>query len=98
MKDLFNAIDNEIISSRSKITPINSSTLSGMQQKHSVFMEEIKRLNDVLTDMVNSFLKSNDLSEAEIREIKDYIGNASTDFITKSGVPGINPNFKNYIK
>jgi len=98
MKNLFNTIDKEILSSKSKFENIDSSTIHGLSQKFGIFSTELQRLDNVLKDIINAFLKSNDLSDLQEKEIKDYTSKAMTDFITKSGVPGINPDFKIDIK
>lgn len=94
MKDLFNSINAEISLSKSKIENLKSSSIHEKAIKLDIFATEIQRLNTVLTNRLKSFFNGNDLTEQQVKKIKDFTDNAMTDFITKSGVPGINPNFK----
>ena len=94
MKNLFNSINEEISLSISKFENLESSSLRGTAEKFNIFTTEVQRLNSVLTDKLKSFFKDNDLTDQQVKEIKDFTDNAMTDFITKSGVPGINPDFK----
>lgn len=94
MNNLFNTIKSEIETSKSNFENIDSSTIAGMSRKYDYFFKEIQRLNNVLPEIINSFYKSNDLLDSQKQKIEDYVNNAMTDFITKSGVPGINPDYK----
>ncbi len=94
MKNLFNSINEEISLSKSNFESLKSSSLHETSVKFNIFTAEVQRLNTVLTDRLNSFFKDNDLTDQQVKEIKDFTDKAMTDFITKSGIPGINPNFK----
>jgi len=94
MKDLFRLINDEISSSKDKLELLKSSTISEKAKKLHVFSDEIQKLNKTLPEIINSFIKSNGINDIQEKEIKDFTNNAMTDFIVKSDVPGINPNFK----
>jgi hypothetical protein len=94
MKNLFNSINEEISLSKSKFENLKASTLHETSMKFNIFTVEVQRLNTLLTARINSFLKNNDLTDQQVKEIKDFTDKAMTDFITNSGMPGINPNFK----
>lgn len=99
MQEIFKKIDNEVYQSKVRLDSTKTTgTVHDALNKVHIFNEEFKRLDQVLKDKVNSFAMINDLTESQIQEIKNYLSEAMTGFIQKSGVPGINLNYEVKVK
>ena len=98
MNALFKLITEEISSSKAKFDKIDSSSIPGLARKFTAFGIELERLNKTIPEITNKFLNSKDLTDSQVNEIKEFIDKSMTDFITQTGIPGINPDFKVDVK
>ena len=99
MKTLFESIENEISESLSKVTSIELNgeiieKLEKYQKKVTCLRDELFRLNEIIPKLSNEYSKKYDVSKEDVAVIKEFIDNSMSDFLKKSGVPGINTNYK----
>jgi molecular chaperone GrpE (heat shock protein) len=99
MKTLFESIEKEISESLSRVTSIDLNggileKLENYKKKISCFHDELLRLNEIIPNLSNEYGRKNDVSKEDIVVMKEFIDNSMSDFLKKSGVPGVNSNYK----
>ena len=93
MEKFYQTIENEVQKSSEKFMDLPSSSLWGYQQRLSVFTLELGRLNQVAQKQFSNYVAENQLSEAQISEIKERINAMIMEFILNSGIAGVSPDF-----
>lgn len=94
MKTILEIINKEVSISKSRVENINTSSINGIKQKIEALEDELNRLNSDLKNTVNTYIKSNNLNEKEVFDIKNHLDKVITDFLTNSNIPGINSEYK----
>lgn len=94
MKKLFKKINQEIELSNSKFKYLKKGSLQAATARMNAFNPEFNRLYALIPKLVKEFVASNDMNESQIKDLKHFIDSSMTKFITESGVPEINTDFK----
>lgn len=96
METLLKSIEKEISNSLSTIKNIqtNGNKIEYISKKIECFGIELERLNNVIVTISNEYNRLYPLSKSEAAKLKEFIDNSMSDFLKKSGVPGINTNYK----
>jgi len=99
MKALFESIEKEISESLFRINSIDLNggiveKLNNYQKKLTTFHDELIRLNEIIPKLSNEYSRQYNPSKEKSIELKEFIDNSMSDFLKKSGVPGINTNYK----
>lgn len=94
MKNLFDQINKEIKIAESKFINLNPSNIHEKAQRLNLFGEEYIRLTETLNTIIDDFLKSNNLTDIHVKEIVEFTEKSVNDFIVKTGIIGLNRNYK----
>lgn len=96
MKPLFESIEKEISKSLNTVQNLstNGNQFEVLAQKINLFSVELERLNKTIPELSNEYNRTHSLSESDVLKLKEFIDNSMSDFLKKSGVPGVNTKFK----
>lgn len=98
MEKLLIEISKKVSQSKNRFTGLKNLTIEEKLIRAKAFQKETKILDKSIPNAVNKYLKSNDLNDEQIDELKKFIDNIMTDFIISSGISGINPDYRFNVK
>jgi predicted transcriptional regulator len=98
MEKLLIDINRKVSQSKNRFAGLKNSTIEEKLIRAKAFQKEAKILDKSIPEIVNRFLKSNNLNDEQIDKLKEFIDDIMTDFMLRSGTSGINPDYRFDVK